>query len=190
MRIPLTTKERFDVLKRDGFRCQYCGGRAPAVPLVVDHVVPVARGGTNAAANLVTACFACNAGKHCSMVPLFELQQRTLEAVKQLDLELTASGDWLRNRVFETVETYMLVMGGSDLAETELILVAQAPSTRTYWNWHRYIWAMMADHLVHFSHGTKHMRFERGWVEFTDPAIAAEVSAALSAGQSVPGGAN
>jgi len=35
----------------------------PKVPLEVDHVVPVSKGGKNDMANLITACFDCNRGK-------------------------------------------------------------------------------------------------------------------------------
>lgn len=62
-RVSLTKKLRFEVFKRDGFRCQYCGAAAPAVLLVVDHIHPVAEGGTNDILNLLTACQPCNAGK-------------------------------------------------------------------------------------------------------------------------------
>lgn len=62
-RVSLTKKLRFEVFKRDGFRCQYCGGAAPEVLLVVDHVHPVAEGGKNDILNLITACQPCNAGK-------------------------------------------------------------------------------------------------------------------------------
>lgn len=54
---------RFQVLRRDGHRCHYCGGAPPDVTLVVDHILPVALGGTDTADNLVTACSECNAGK-------------------------------------------------------------------------------------------------------------------------------
>lgn len=60
-RIPART--RFRVLERDGFTCQYCGAKAPNVELHVDHIVPVAKGGTNDESNLVTACAVCNLGK-------------------------------------------------------------------------------------------------------------------------------
>jgi cytochrome c553 len=56
-------KVRFEVFKRDGFRCQYCGATAPDVLLEIDHIHPVAEGGTNELLNLVTSCKACNAGK-------------------------------------------------------------------------------------------------------------------------------
>jgi 5-methylcytosine-specific restriction endonuclease McrA len=39
-----------------GLPCWYCGRRADTV----DHVQPVSRGGTNAAANLRPACRSCN----------------------------------------------------------------------------------------------------------------------------------
>ena len=54
---------RFEVLKRDGFRCAYCGVTSAAELLHVDHVVPVSKGGTDDLANLVSACVACNLGK-------------------------------------------------------------------------------------------------------------------------------
>jgi hypothetical protein len=62
-RKPLSKRARFEILKRDGFRCRYCGVTPQVRVLRVDHVVPVSKGGTNDAANLVTACDPCNAGK-------------------------------------------------------------------------------------------------------------------------------
>jgi 5-methylcytosine-specific restriction endonuclease McrA len=64
-REPFPPKLRFEVLKRDGFRCRYCGrsGAQGEVKLHVDHVVPVSKGGTNDIDNLVTACEECNLGK-------------------------------------------------------------------------------------------------------------------------------
>lgn len=57
---------RFEVLRRDNHSCRYCGGTAPDVVLTVDHVVPVALGGTDDASNLVAACKDCNSGKAAS----------------------------------------------------------------------------------------------------------------------------
>lgn len=62
-------KLRYSVLSRDGFRCQYCG-RSPqgdGVKLVVDHIIPVSKGGTNEENNLITACTDCNRGKGSSI---------------------------------------------------------------------------------------------------------------------------
>ena len=59
----LSPKTRFEVFKRDKFTCQYCGRTAPDVVLEVDHINPVASGGTNDMMNLVTSCWECNHGK-------------------------------------------------------------------------------------------------------------------------------
>ena len=54
---------RFEIFKRDGFTCQYCGSQPPEVVLHIDHIIPVAKGGDNDPMNLVTACRDCNLGK-------------------------------------------------------------------------------------------------------------------------------
>jgi hypothetical protein len=55
--------KRFDVFKRDGFVCAYCGKRPPETVLEVDHIVPRAKGGSDDEINLITACKDCNRGK-------------------------------------------------------------------------------------------------------------------------------
>ncbi len=47
------------VLTRDGYRCQDCG--APAN--VVDHITPIAHGGSDHPSNLQAFCAACNGAK-------------------------------------------------------------------------------------------------------------------------------
>jgi hypothetical protein len=54
---------RFQVLRRDGFACTYCGRKPPQVRLHVDHVRSFVSGGSNEVANLRTACEDCNLGK-------------------------------------------------------------------------------------------------------------------------------
>ena len=55
---------RYDVLKRDGFRCQICGRTAQdGVKLHVDHIIPVSKGGKTEMGNLRTLCSDCNVGK-------------------------------------------------------------------------------------------------------------------------------
>jgi 5-methylcytosine-specific restriction endonuclease McrA len=59
---------RYEVLKRDGYRCQLCG-RNPTedgVKLEVDHKVSRHHGGSNAMDNLHVLCFDCNRGKGTS----------------------------------------------------------------------------------------------------------------------------
>lgn len=60
----VTRAMRYDVLRRDGFKCVRCGrGREDGVKLHVDHIVPVSRGGKSTMDNLQTLCEDCNFGK-------------------------------------------------------------------------------------------------------------------------------
>ena len=43
--------------------CHYCGRKFPASGLTMDHVVPVARGGTSSRGNVVPCCKDCNSAK-------------------------------------------------------------------------------------------------------------------------------
>ncbi len=63
VRKSLSKQTRFEVFKRDGFVCMYCGAHPPSVLLHVDHIKPVADGGKNDIDNLITACEPCNLGK-------------------------------------------------------------------------------------------------------------------------------
>lgn len=62
----VTKRTRYEVLRRDNHACRYCGAMAPDAKLTVDHVTPVALGGTDDPSNLVAACRDCNAGKASS----------------------------------------------------------------------------------------------------------------------------
>ena len=67
-RKPISKRTRFEVLKRDGFRCRYCGATSDEAKLVVDHFVPASRNGHESMRNYITACVDCNRGK--SDVPI------------------------------------------------------------------------------------------------------------------------
>jgi 5-methylcytosine-specific restriction protein A len=43
--------------------CYYCGKKFSAKELTLDHIVPLARGGTTTPGNVVAACLACNKDK-------------------------------------------------------------------------------------------------------------------------------
>lgn len=61
---PIAPSLRFEVLKRDNHKCVVCGRSAKdGVTLEVDHIVPVASGGTDVLSNLQTLCERCNKGK-------------------------------------------------------------------------------------------------------------------------------
>ena len=116
MSTPRTTRKviskslRFEVFKRDSFKCQYCGAEARNVLLHIDHIKPVADGGTSELTNLITACQPCNLGKrdvplaeHTAVnkarVQLEELQERR----EQLELMMQWR-EGLRDLNDETVE--------------------------------------------------------------------------------------
>ena len=50
---------RYDILRRDGWTCGYCGGYANTV----DHIMPESRGGGWTWGNLIAACVSCNGAK-------------------------------------------------------------------------------------------------------------------------------
>ncbi len=60
----MTQSLRYDVMKRDGFKCVLCGVTAKeGAKLHVDHILPIAKGGKTELSNLRTLCEDCNLGK-------------------------------------------------------------------------------------------------------------------------------
>lgn len=61
-----SVKLRFDVFKRDNFKCCICGA-SPAkdvsIELHIDHIIPWSKGGETEIDNLQTLCSRCNIGK-------------------------------------------------------------------------------------------------------------------------------
>lgn len=87
---------RFQVLRRDGHSCRYCGGTPPDVRLVVDHVLPATLGGTDSADNLITSCVDCNAGKGASppdATNVAQVDQRNAEWVAAMQLAKAQARD-------------------------------------------------------------------------------------------------
>lgn len=82
MRKAISKRTRFEVFKRDRFECQYCGAHPPAVLLHVDHITPVAEGGSGDIDNLVTACEPCNLGK--GAVPLTSIPKSLAEKAAEV----------------------------------------------------------------------------------------------------------
>lgn len=67
----INVKLRFNVFKRDGYKCVICGRNAEnGVILEIDHIKPFSKGGTSDISNLQTLCMDCNRGK--SNNPLFD----------------------------------------------------------------------------------------------------------------------
>jgi 5-methylcytosine-specific restriction endonuclease McrA len=55
--------------------CHYCGGKFKPSQLTMDHVVPIARGGTSTPGNVVPACKDCNNKKKLG-TPVEELLKK------------------------------------------------------------------------------------------------------------------
>ena len=54
---------RFNIFRRDGGKCQYCGRAFPKNELTIDHVIPRSHGGTSRWDNVVCSCGRCNRKK-------------------------------------------------------------------------------------------------------------------------------
>lgn len=66
----ISDKLRYQVLKRDNFKCCACGAspaKDPDVELHVDHIIPWSKGGETILENLQTLCSRCNIGKSDSL---------------------------------------------------------------------------------------------------------------------------
>ena len=96
-RKPIPNSTRFEVFKRDSFTCQYCGAAAPDVILNVDHINPVAHGGTNDILNLITSCFTCNSGKSDKKLSddsVVAKQKRQLDELAERRAQLEMMMEW------------------------------------------------------------------------------------------------
>jgi hypothetical protein len=96
----ISKKIRFEVFKRDKFQCQYCGKSAPDVVLNVDHIEPVAKGGTNDLVNLISSCFDCNQGKKARLLSddtLVQKQRRQLELLQERREQLELMLEWKKS---------------------------------------------------------------------------------------------
>jgi hypothetical protein len=93
-------KIRFEVFKRDSFTCQYCGAKAPNVVLEVDHLEPVAEGGTDDILNLITSCKPCNSGKSdrkLSDTSLLDKQRQQLEELQERKEQIEMMFQWQKS---------------------------------------------------------------------------------------------
>lgn len=108
----VSKRTRFEVLRRDNHTCRYCGGAAPDVTLTVDHVTPVALGGTDDPSNLVAACRDCNAGKSSSapdaslVADVREDAMRHAELIRQAYAVLVERMGFREDYVDEVLDAY------------------------------------------------------------------------------------
>ena len=96
-RKPLSKNLRFEVFKRDSFKCQYCGQEAPDVILNADHINPVKNGGDNNIINLITSCFSCNSGKSARLLSdnhIVKKQKKSLNELQERRNQIEMIAKW------------------------------------------------------------------------------------------------
>ena len=129
----LSVRTRFEVFKRDRFTCGYCGKTPPNVTLEVDHIIPVAAGGSDDEMNLITSCWECNRGKSDRLLEegtrpvdgaqVADLQERIAQTTAYMEL-LTAK-DGLTDRQLDRLnERWANAFGASTIEE---------PDGRVHW---------------------------------------------------------
>ena len=99
VRTAIPKRVRMEVFKRDEFTCQYCGATPPNVVLEIDHVLPIAKGGTNDELNLVTACEPCNSGKGAVLLTKVpESVAKRVEREREMQEQLAAYYEMVAKR--------------------------------------------------------------------------------------------
>ena len=126
-RKPISKSARFEVFKRDSFTCQYCGRSAPDVILEVDHIIPVAEGGTNDIVNLITSCKDCNRGKgkkQLSDDAIVKKQKAQLDALNERREQIEMMAEWKKGllEISETeidyIQDIIMMYRGNGLTDT------------------------------------------------------------------------
>ena len=115
----LSKKIRFEVFKRDGFQCCYCGRKPPEVILECDHVNPKSKGGEDDIDNLITACFDCNRGKGATelgQVPPGVKEKLALAREREAQLDeyndfLKQSEKKIQSRIDEVCDYIVQILG-------------------------------------------------------------------------------
>lgn len=62
-RISIPQEVREYIFQRDNYQCRSCGKTKEKTVLELDHIVPIANGGSNDISNLQTLCRHCNRRK-------------------------------------------------------------------------------------------------------------------------------
>ena len=83
-RVHISSKLRYEIMRRDGHRCVQCGKSAKedGVKLEIDHKIPVNMGGLTEKSNLQTLCQECNHGKK-AYFDGFKDDERVIEVLTQ-----------------------------------------------------------------------------------------------------------
>lgn len=117
----ISARLRFEILKRDNFRCQYCGAAAPLVQLEIEHIIPYSAGGPTRPENLLAACQRCNAGK--AAIPLESAGVDRAALIARAEASAKAEWQEARDRELNNMFSEMaFVLGVDDLLEPERLI--------------------------------------------------------------------
>ena len=74
------------IIKRDNSTCYMCGRKLGYSEIVIDHVVPISRGGSHSEDNMKVACPSCNSRKGNKLLAECEwLNQSTGELIIKIN---------------------------------------------------------------------------------------------------------
>lgn len=156
----VSRKDRFEVFKRDGFKCAYCGRTPPQVVLEADHIEPKSEGGKDHISNLITACFDCNRGKRdhpltsipsplaenianvkekCEQLEEYKKYTRKIERLIKKDVdEISAVYEeayegWQFSNTFKqvTLKTFLKKLSKEEIIESLYIAINKYPDDST-----------------------------------------------------------
>lgn len=71
-RINIPQSVRKYVLQRNNYQCQSCGKKNTETKLNIDHIIALAKGGSNDISNLQVLCSRCNQTKKANFHPHFK----------------------------------------------------------------------------------------------------------------------
>lgn len=82
----LSDSLRYDILRRDNFRCTICGSSAnEGARLHVDHIIPIAKGGKTEPSNLRVLCERCNIGKSDKIeIPTIDQKTESIPSTEKI----------------------------------------------------------------------------------------------------------
>ena len=152
-------KAKIRVMKRDRFRCTYCGCPGTDAELEIDHIIPVSKGGSNHLSNLTTACRKCNQSKgNRNMTPKYNHQEYGLVGLWAGIIEQ----DQVKNSLFiygQISETKYLVQAISSLSGEPNVIKIVDISEMTDWQF--YTQAELLSSEIEESFGTRNrIRFK------------------------------
>jgi len=114
-----TKAERFRVLSRDSFTCQFCGRKSPEIVLECGHIRPMTSGGGEYFDNLIAVCRECNQGRIGISLDESEVDS-ILNRRKATSDEKWFSENWkeiyaLEGRICDSINDLLQIEGCSNL---------------------------------------------------------------------------